>query len=64
MQHQEKCNPALQVHCQQERLEIGSILSQLLLGQLSYILHIKHTDTEPPAAASPDHFSAVHGFKQ
>lgn len=43
MQHQEKRILALQVHCQQEWLEIGSALSQLLLRQLSYMLHIKHT---------------------
>lgn len=43
MQHQEKRAPALQVHCQQEWPEIGSALSQLLLRQLSYTLHIKHT---------------------
>lgn len=43
MQHQEKHILALQVHCQQEWLEIGSALSQLLLRQLSYILNVKHT---------------------
>lgn len=59
-----KVHPGPQVHCQQEQLEIGSAPSQLLLRQLSYMLHVKHTGQRTVASASPGHFSGVHSFEQ
>lgn len=63
MQHQEKRILALQVHCQWEWLEIGSVLSASAQTTLLHAAH-KTLDRQPSASASPDHFSGVHTFEQ